>query len=1488
MQTSRGNIEWNWINIHLKLTLFFLCISSSTTWSQIMVTNTSDSGAGSLRQAILDANANIGTDFIQFNIAGSAPFTIQPSSALPTITGPVTIDGTTQSGYSDVPLIEIEGTNAGSGAHGLHFVGGSATCTIKALVINRFSGNGIYIQYNGSKTIQGCYIGTDTTGTVNQGNGGGIVIENVGGNTIGGTSSVLRNTISGNSIGIYIAGSSATGNLIQNNFIGTDVTGTDDLGNTQSGIRLESGATGNQIGGTSSGMRNIISGNDQYGIHLLSSDSNTILGNFIGTDSTGTSAIGNTTHGIYIYNSASNTIGGTATGAGNVISANGGTGTAYNIYVDESNSDNNKIWGNYIGMDVGGTFLLGPTSQTGIMIKDGTGNHIGSNTSSSRNIISTTGTGIRLYNCSGNFIRGNYIGTNAAGTVAIASTGIGIYFISNATANTIGGDASGTGNVISGWGDGIYINSGCNSNTIQGNLIGTDADGDEILSNTGNGIRIQSNSNTVGGSTSLTRNVISGNGSNGIWIFSGGSNTIQGNYIGTDSSGTEDLGNTGPGILISGSSNEIGGSGSGEGNLIAYNGGDGIDASSGTGNLLSRNAIHSNSGLGIDLGSNGVTANDAGDSDTGANNLQNYPVIDSVAIDANTTIYWQLHSAPSTTYIVEFFYSSSPDPTGYGEGKSYLGTDGTTTDGSGNAAGEISIFSSIPEGSYITATATDPSDNTSEFSESAWEPGVTSHTPTQHAVDIDTSSNIQIIFNDDIDGTTINDDLTFNVDGSQSGEHQGTFSGGGTNTMTFDPIGSFEPGEVVTVTLTTGIQRTGGGSMADPYTFQFTIAAEEAPGVFHGDTITTNADRVFAACAADIDGDGDLDAVTASYTDDKVAWFENGNSWSEHVITTTADGADDVWAADLDGDGDMDVLAAGYKDNTIAWYENGNSWNKTVITTNTIIAKSVRVGDMDGDGDLDVVSASSTDNKIAWFENGNSWSETVISTGANTAKWVHVADIDSDGDLDVLSASEGDSKIAWYENGNSWNITVISTSANNAESVHAADIDGDGDLDVLSSSRMDNKIAWYENGNSWTETAISVHDSGACNVITADLDGDGDLDVATASQYDDTIRWYENGNGWSKTVIDTGLTGVNGIHTADLDNDGDMDLLAAVPNVPSVRWYENGSITVTAPNGGESWEAGDNRNITWTSSGIAGPITIECSTDSGSTWSEVAASTDNDGSYTWPVPATDSDKCLILISTADGWPRDTSDAVFTITLPPVDAPENLTIQAESGQVTVRWDQNSEPKLHKYNIYRDIYPPATTLIDSVVASSPPDTFYVDTDVTNGQQYYYRITAVDSLNTESDYSNEVVDRPGGGLVAYYPFNGDADDESGKGHNGTVHGATLTTDKFGGSDCAYSFDGDNDYISIPDNADQRIRPPLSIAFWINPDDYSSSGRYILSKGDASFRHYYFSINTVGAITFGVEGYDQNTVLSTTTLTTSQWYHIVGIHDGFTLKLY
>jgi hypothetical protein len=269
-------------------------------------------------------------------------------------------------------------------------------------------------------------------------------------------------------------------------------------------------------------------------------------------------------------------------------------------------------------------------------------------------------------------------------------------------------------------------------NFVQGNYVGTNAAGTAALLNGQHGVYIHAATagNTVGGSAAA-RNVLSGNGGQGVRIDYLGTtnNVVAGNFIGTDAAGTAGIpnGSTGVSITLNAANNTIGGVAADAGNLIAYNlGGDGIStgAAAGTGNAILGNAIHSNSGLGIDLGNNGVTANDLGDADTGVNNLQNFPVLSAAATDGagNVHIAGSLNSAASTAYRVEFFASSAPDPTGFGEGQRYLGSASVTTNASGNAVIGATLATSLTAGELVTATATDPSNNTSEFSASSPRP----------------------------------------------------------------------------------------------------------------------------------------------------------------------------------------------------------------------------------------------------------------------------------------------------------------------------------------------------------------------------------------------------------------------------------------------------------------------------------------------------------------------------------------------------------------------------------------------------------------------------------------------------------------------------------------------------------------------------------------------------------------------------------------------
>jgi hypothetical protein len=379
---------------------------------------------------------------------------------------------------------------------------------------------------------------------------------------------------------------------------------------------------------------------------------------------------------------------------------------------------------------------------------------------------------------------------------------------------------------------------------------------------------------------------------------------------------------------------------------------------------------------------------------------------------------------------------------------------------------------------------------------------------------------------------------------------------------------------------------------------------------FGSATITTSADGPNTVYAADIDSDGDLDVLSSSGSDDKIAWYESDGasdpSFTARTISTSADYPTYVYAADIDNDGDMDVLSSSYLDDKIAWYENDGaadpSFTARTIATDADAAYSVFAADIDNDGDMDVLSAAFLGRKIAWYENDGaadpSFTANTIATSSfiGSTPSVYAADIDNDGDMDVLSASTSDDKIAWYENDGaadpSFTANTITTSADYAQKVYAADIDNDGDIDVLSASINDDKIAWYENDGaadpSFTARTISTSADGARSVYAADVDNDGDMDVFSASYNDDKIAWYENDGAadpsFTARTITTSADGANSVYAADIDNDGDMDVLSAAVIDDKITWYENGEADVTAPTIASVSLAADNASIAVTMS----------------------------------------------------------------------------------------------------------------------------------------------------------------------------------------------------------------------------------------------------------------------------------------------------------------
>ena len=638
-----------------------LPLAGSAAAAPLLVVTTDDAGVGSLRNAITVANATPGPDTIGFAIPGDGPHTIHLLSALPNITDPVVIDGTTQPGFTSCQaglVIELDGSAVAVGS-GLSITAGSTT--VRGLAINRFVGPspaaGIRLVSNGNNVLQCNFLGTDPTGTVAAGNERGVDVDPfLSGNVIGGTSPAHRNVISGNSMGLAIAGgSSAGGTSVQGNYIGTDRTGTAAVPNS-SGIMSDAPAL---IGGAADGAGNLISGNSFVGVHLAGASGAVVAGNLIGTDVSGTTSLVNR---IAVEVVAPGHAIGTP-GAGNVIAG---------PVIVRADADDTVIRSNLIGTTTAGNAVL----PAAVRVEGASDVAIGGTGTGDGNVI-VGGLSISGSTATGNVIRGNRIGTDVSGTAALGD-GSGITVTAGASGTVVGGPGAGAGNQISGNITGLTI-AGAVGTVVQGNLIGTGPSGDTALPNSAAGIEIHTGSDT-----------------------------------------------------------QIGGTGVGEGNVIAFNGspfsfigGPGVFVGGTGGHTISGNSIHDNVGLGIDLSSafagcsgrvcvspqpDGVTPNDAGDADVGPNGVQNFPVVTSASIAGGAlAVSGTLHSTPSTTFTVELFSSPACDASGHGEGETYLASVSTTTDASGNGSFSATGLDATGAG-VVTATATHADGSTSEFS----------------------------------------------------------------------------------------------------------------------------------------------------------------------------------------------------------------------------------------------------------------------------------------------------------------------------------------------------------------------------------------------------------------------------------------------------------------------------------------------------------------------------------------------------------------------------------------------------------------------------------------------------------------------------------------------------------------------------------------------------------------------------------------------------
>lgn len=616
--------------------------------------------------------------------------------------------------------------------------------TLNGNVISGNGGDGVVLQNSSGPKLYGNLIGTNSDGIAALGNGNNGVFVVASTTVAIGDNAMSRNVISANGAnGLFIAGNNGSGVVVCNNLIGTNGTGLitdpdgspatgDELGNRASGLRLES-SSNNTIGGTLAGQGNVISGNFGSGVELAifngsASNNNTIQGNRIGTDANGTLDRGNGLLGILVDGGANNLIGGATLPARNIISGN----DQHGVFIQKATASGNTIQGNYIGTNADGNSAIG-NRLGGIYVTEGSNNLIGGTSSGAGNLISGNGngtaTGINLNASSGNTVQGNFIGTNAAGTSVVPNRrGLDLALANN---NLVGGTTPEARNVIAGNTDtGVLLHDNSAHNTIAGNYIGTDVTGTIDFGNGLDGVQLENApDNLVGGATAGAGNIISGNSRDGVHLLDADAkrNVVQGNRIGTRLDGINPLGNDGNGVYDKNAPNNVIGlklDGTGAGNIIAFNAGNGVTIfeampNGAFGNTIRGNAIFSNMKLGIDLDNDGVTPNDADDPDPGANYRQNFPVIGAVPeLGGTTVISGNLNSTPNKTFLLDFYRSASPDPSAFGEGQRYLGRAQVTTLSSGDTSFSFSFPSgTVNTGQYITATATNAATgDTSEFS----------------------------------------------------------------------------------------------------------------------------------------------------------------------------------------------------------------------------------------------------------------------------------------------------------------------------------------------------------------------------------------------------------------------------------------------------------------------------------------------------------------------------------------------------------------------------------------------------------------------------------------------------------------------------------------------------------------------------------------------------------------------------------------------------
>ena len=468
--------------------------------------------------------------------------------------------------------------------------------------------------------------------------------------------------------------------------------------------------------------------------------------------------------------------------------------------------------------------------------------------------------------------------------------------------------------------------------------------------------------------------------------------------------------------------------------------------------------------------------------------------------------------------------------------------------------------------------------------------------PSPNELNVFRNEAIRITFMSNITATSVNAN-TLIIRSEQLGDIDGDYIVTG-NEIRFEPNQNFLAGDVIHVTITAGIQDTGGNVLPRSFQYEFRIKTETngSPNVsFSRLDIESFFDNPIDIAVADMDNDGDLDIIGAFYTGRTIVWFENstgaGNAYNPRTVANSTDIPAGfrpyrITTGDLDRDGDMDLVAILENpggDDQIIWYVNDGSQTFTpqVLNTEMLVAKSIRIDDIDGDTDLDVLLADFGRDDTWWLVNDGAQNFTPIRY-LNFAGTINAysGDVNKDGDIDllVMQGVAGAGSVNWYQNDGSNDFTnqnirvpTLGSTTGGAEG-YLIDMDRDQDMDILATFNDNNLIAWFENDGdagtpSFIQREIDRGISDVKNFYPADLDGDGDLDIVTMSNNTGEVLWLEN-NGiqdfTKRNILNSNPeSGLFKVYAADMDNDGDLDIISQNANGNKIFVNLNLSIRFT-------------------------------------------------------------------------------------------------------------------------------------------------------------------------------------------------------------------------------------------------------------------------------------------------------------------------------------